>query len=389
MRITILGLFAGAVLAGSAFGQSMISAHSGVVQYLEGDATIGDKPVELKFGHYPDVKKNEVLSTQEGRAEVLLSPGSFLRLAENTQVKMISNDLTDTNFELIKGEILIETMDSTKDRASVAGNAITVVYKNTSTRLEKAGLYEFKAEPAQVRVFEGEAAVKAGDQTLELKHGKMASLESSLVAEKFDAKEGDELTRWSSRRSSYIATANVYSAKTAVNGSGSGFGSGYGYGYGSGYLGSGGWAWNPMFGMFTYLPYGGMAYSPFGYGYWSPYAFSQYYPSIGGYYYGGGYLPVTGRTGNFGNNSAFAGGRGLGSTGFATGAPPSSGNRRIIGGGGSTGFSGASVVSRSSSLGSVSSGRSGGFSAPSGGAASSGGGFSGASAGRASGGAHR
>ncbi len=33
---------------------------------------------------------------------------------------------------------------------------------------------------------------------------------------------------------------------------------------------SGGWLWNPYFGMFTYVPYRGVMYSPYGYAYWSP-----------------------------------------------------------------------------------------------------------------------
>ena len=41
-------------------------------------------------------------------------------------------------------------------------------------------------------------------------------------------------------------------------------------GFGYNPLFQGGWAFNPMFGMYTYMPYSGFGYSPFGYTYYSP-----------------------------------------------------------------------------------------------------------------------
>ncbi len=110
-----------------------------------------------------------------------------------------------------------------------------------------------------------------------------------LLAESFDRKDTDSLYSWSDRRAAYVAKANVVSASTVSNNgySGSGGYSGYwrlqrlrlrriwrlgglgyggfGYGYDPGFLG--GWMFNPMFGMYTYMPYSGFGYSPFGYTY--------------------------------------------------------------------------------------------------------------------------
>ncbi len=97
------------------------------------------------------------------------------------------------------------------------------------------------------------------------------------MAENFDKKAVDDLYLWSSQRSSYLAKANASSASTLRNSS-----SGGSYSP---------WQYNSMFGMFTYVPYGGMAYSPFGWGFYSPYSVfgSPYYSSYGygGYGYGG------------------------------------------------------------------------------------------------------
>ena len=41
-------------------------------------------------------------------AEILLTPGVFLRVAENSSIKMISSRLIDTRVDLLSGSILIE-----------------------------------------------------------------------------------------------------------------------------------------------------------------------------------------------------------------------------------------------------------------------------------------
>jgi hypothetical protein len=288
----------GVLVAGSACAQSVISTHSGVVQYLEGRAYLGDKPVEPKYGQFPDIKENQEFRTEDGRAEILLTPGVFLRLGENSAIRMLSTRLTDTRVEVLSGSAMLESNEIPKD------NAIELVFKNDSIRLQKQGLYRVDTEPARFQVFEGEAVVTDPSGQLTLKSGKQTNLAGVLMAENFDRKADDQdaLYRWSDRRASYVAQANVVSA-SAVGNSYSGSGSGYnGYGYngygfsGLGYGGFGynpaflgGWAFNPMFGMYTYLPYSGFSYSPFGYTYYSP-ATVAYAPSYGGsgYAYGGG-----------------------------------------------------------------------------------------------------
>ncbi|MDQ6706655.1 MAG: FecR domain-containing protein [Acidobacteriota bacterium] len=296
MRFNLASLFSVTFAAGSLFGQSVLSVNSGLVHYSEGKVYAADKLVEPKFGHFPELKNNDELRTEEGRAEVLLSPGSFLRVAENSSIRMISNRLTDTKIELLTGEALIETVDQTKDKAAamVKGNSITMLYKDASISLVKSGVYVFSADSGRVRVYEGEAVVTAGGSQLTLKKGKETLLGGVLMASKFDSKLGDELVRWSYRRAGYVAMANVSAAKSfRDNGYGSGGFSMLGGGFGSG------WAFNPYFGMYTFVPGYGFASSPFGYNYWSPYNVGQFYsyaPYYGGYYgggnggsYGGGY----------------------------------------------------------------------------------------------------
>ena len=365
MRFLVVGCSLGVLAAGSACAQAVISSHSGVVQYVEGRAFLGDKPVEPKFGQFPDIKENQEFRTEDGRAEILLTPGVFLRLGENSSIRMLSTRLTDTRVEVLSGSAIVESNEIPKD------NAIELVYKKDSIRLQKQGLYRLDTEPARFQVFEGEAIVTDPSGQLSLHGGKRTNLSGVLMAESFDRKpeNQDALYAWSDRRASYVAQANVASASAAGNNyGGSGYsgygGSGYGgygynpyglgfggYGYNPGFLG--GWAFNPMFGMYTYMPYSGFGYSPFGYTYFSP-TTVVYAPNYGGagYSYGAaGATKVAGLTGA----SRFAG--------IATHRGAASGmtaSARSSGGAGARSFGGGSFSGHAASIGGGGGGHSGG-----------------------------
>src|SRR5260370_14959408 len=77
-----------------------------------------------------------------------------------------------------------------------------------------------------------------------------------MKPEKFDKEQvQDDLYRWSSLRSSYLAEANVDRAKD--------------YQVGSWY--GAGWDWDPYYGAYTFIPGNGIFYSPFGWGFYSPF----------------------------------------------------------------------------------------------------------------------
>jgi len=265
--------------ASSAWAQQVISAHSGVIHFVEGQVTLEGQPVQPKFAEFPDVKNGQILATQDGRAEVLLNPGVILRVGENSSFKMLSNSRLDTRLEVLSGEVVVEVGEL------LSSNAITLVSGGVHMELVKKGLYRVDADdPGKFRVYEGEARVTGADQSLLARKGRQVVFGAVLDMNAFDVKEMDALMRWAARRSEYLAEANVSSARTAAS-------SGYLGGSGSGYgMGGGSWAYNPWFGMFTYMPNGNnMYYNAFGYPFYSPSTVA--------------FLPTTG----FGNSgSAFA-----------------------------------------------------------------------------------
>jgi len=274
-----------------ASAQTVISAKSGIIHYVEGRVFLNDQLIESKFGEFPDVKENQQVRTEQGRVEILLTPGVFLRLGENSAIRMITNRLIDTRVDFLSGEALVEADEILKD------NGITIVYKDYAVQLQKKGVYHFASEAPNLRVHEGDALVQLDGKMQEVKEGHALTMDGGLQLASFDKKKDvDDLYLWGARRSEYISMANVSAAKTVAD-SGS-------------YWGASSWYFNPFYNMYTFLPgfgYGlgsgmGGYYNPFGYTFWSPYnvyGFINTLPYYGGYY---PYGPVTGSTGGTGSH---------------------------------------------------------------------------------------
>jgi len=252
-----------------ASAQSVISAKSGLIHYVEGRVYLGDELVESTFGNFPDIKENGQVRTEDGRAEVLLTPGVFLRLGENSAIRMVTNRLIDTRLEFLSGSILVEADDLPKD------NGVTIVYKDYSIKLQQKGVYRFDSEPAVLRVYDGGVIADLNGKAQEIKQGRLLAMDGELKTSKFDKdKETDALYRWSRRRSEYLAMANVSAAKS-VRDSGT-------------YWQSSSWYFNPYFNMYSFVPGRGAYYNPFGFALSSPFTVYDYLYSPGYYYTGYG-----------------------------------------------------------------------------------------------------
>ena len=262
-RATSLG--GAAVLAGGiALAQSHqpASATPGTVNYTEGRVSIDGQAVTTRTQNASVVEPGEVLRTEQGKAEMLLTPGVFLRLADNTAVKMVSPSLTDTRVQLLQGEAMVEA-DQVLD-----GNHLVVNQNGVDSTILKNGLYRFSSNPAQVAVYDGKAQVFIDDRAVDVGKGKELNLAPGAATkpQSFDRKMGDPLYQWSSVRSQYVAEANQSSVQYIVDG-------GYPFGWGLG------WYWNPWFSSWAFVPGAGYWGSPFGWGFYSPTYWRAYAPT--------------------------------------------------------------------------------------------------------------
>lgn len=309
-------------------------ARPGSINYVEGQVSIAGQALDAKAIGSAELQPGQSLDTQIGKAEVLLTPGAFLRLGDNSSVTMISPSLTDTEVRLDKGRATVEVAELHPE------NNLTVVQHGDAEHILKTGLYDFDADHNLFRVYEGKAVVRHSDRDVQLKGGHQLALDDgSAKAEKFNKEQAqDDLYRWSSLRSSYTAEANVDRAQTYT------FGGWYGPG----------WDWDPYFSCYTFIPGDGIFYSPFGWGFYSPFFvgwapigyYGRYYHHFGPdwHRWGGGdhYIAHYDHgsyrgAGNYGHSGSYHGGYGSphGSTGHASGANYGGGG--FHGGGGFSG----------------------------------------------------
>jgi hypothetical protein len=248
-----LALFATGLMAGA---QAAV-ARPGTVNYAEGQVTLNGQSVQPKQLGSTEVNPGQVLQTQDGKAEMLLTPGVFFRLGANSAVRMVSPSLTDTRVELLRGRALLDVARLEKE------NHLAVLDNGVRTTIEKQGLYKFDASQPLVAVYDGKASVQLDDRSVEVKKGRELALmnadgsNSRLKPDKFNTKETDDLYAWSRLRSEYNARANMASAQMVVVDN-------PGWWYGTG------WYWNPWFSTWAFLPGSGFFYDPFGFGFYSP-----------------------------------------------------------------------------------------------------------------------
>jgi hypothetical protein len=283
MTIALLGV---AALCAPAFGADM--ARPGTVNYIEGAAYLNGTQLQNRNVGSTALDPGQVLTTGAGKAEVLLTPGIFLRVDSNSAVKMISPDLTQTQVEVDRGRAAVE-VDQIFPQ-----NEVQIMDGGVTTQLMKPGYYEFDGNTPEAMVFKGRAEVQVGDGKWETvkDHHELALVADGPGAKtaSFDSKPtNDGLYNWSSLRSQYLAEANNQIAGEYT--SAPGF--------------YPGWYWDPYMFDYTYLGWNPF-FSPFGWGF---YPWGGFHGGVGFYgrgYYGQGYYgghPVTA-----GGGRAFSGG---------------------------------------------------------------------------------
>ena len=196
------------VLALPADGQSVISTRSGVVHFFEGAVYLADEPLEPHLGKFPSMAKGAELRTAQGRAEVLLTPGVFLRLGEKSAIRMVANDLSDTRVEMLAGSTIVESAEPSP------GTSVTLLYKNWKVRCLQQGVYRIDSEPPRLWVPQGKAEVSAGanGEPISVEQSMYVPFAAVLVPEKSFDQPRDALSEWAEGREQSISADNTIAA---------------------------------------------------------------------------------------------------------------------------------------------------------------------------------
>jgi FecR protein len=315
-----------------------ISAKAGGVNAVSGQVMVkrsGQAPQLLTS--QDDLASGDVVNTGSGsQAEILLNPGTYLRLSEETEFELVDNSLDSLLVKLNKGSAIIE--------ATGPGDIelrIPIITQQQKMTIVRAGIYRINVRPGATELFvwKGRMALSGGRDNI-IKSGKKITFSSAGQSiAKLEKTEKDQFDDWSKFRGETLARANVKLSTRALNG----------------YLASyaladarfgrfGFWTWSPYSSCYTFLPFYGGWGSPYGrnYGLYAPWGYG--YP--GGYHYPGAnqrtYNPTT-----VTNNSNSGGSSNSSSSGGPTWSTPGGTINSLPGSGGSSGGSSVSApVSR-------------------------------------------
>ena len=140
-------------VAGALYGQQIISARPGLLNHTENHPLLNGYQIMVRPGEIPQMKEGDALRTGKGYQEVLLGPGVFLRLGENSAFRLVSAQLTDTRVDFEQGSAVIECASLPK----YAHLAFTL--KKATVSILKDGVYRLEGDPVRLKVDAGEARV--------------------------------------------------------------------------------------------------------------------------------------------------------------------------------------------------------------------------------------
>ncbi|HLJ50435.1 MAG TPA: hypothetical protein VKU01_30695 [Bryobacteraceae bacterium] len=171
-----------------------------MINYFEGSVAVDGQPLEQKFGRFPELKSGSELRTDQGRAEILLTPGVFLRVDQNSSIRMVSNRLADARVEFIGGSAALEAANA---------SPLTLVYRDYQVQFPKAGHFRINSAPAELRVEDGEAVVSLHSKSVTVAANQLLPFDQTMAARSIDKDVNDALDRWSQNRSASIASDNA------------------------------------------------------------------------------------------------------------------------------------------------------------------------------------
>lgn len=284
-------------------GVYVISAKPGGVNYTEGQVSVVRK--DGKSGTLikdDQLEAGDRVSTgADSRAEILLNPGSYVRLGSGSTFEFVTTSLEDLKLKLSKGSAVVEVLASDEFD-------IDVSLPNSTVSLTRSGVFRIDVlsdGSGRVSVWKGKMFIKGDD---EVKSGRAVTIDgSSMTVAKFDRDNGDELDIWSKLRAKEIAAVNAKLQRGAMRDS---LLSSYRNGRWNAFNSFGVWVFDPFRRMWSFLPFGYGWGSPYGY----DYSFNMWYCNMPWYVYNN---PTGGTGGGAGGNG---GGSGGGNGGGATDA---------------------------------------------------------------------
>ena len=196
--------------ASTAAAQYALSALAGYIHHTEGEVWLGDRAIAPKPQDFEHVLEGRRLRTGRGKAEILLVPGSFVRVGEGSEIEMISSGLTSATVRLVSGSLTVD-LQTLFEKDSIA-----ILVNDQAVRFHKTGLYRIDAATGAapvLRVIDGRARVEG----IEVKGGQALAF-GSAAPQKRSGGAPDALDEWNSERHEKLAVLAEKTQKERLDG---------------------------------------------------------------------------------------------------------------------------------------------------------------------------
>ena len=267
----------------------VISAKAGGINAVTGQASMHGKG-ETDWQQLmitDDLQAGDRVQTaSDGRVEILLNPGSYLRVGGNSEVELSNNSLSNLEFRVLRGTAVVEASGVEETQM-----LINISTPHARLAIDRQGLYRLNVVPDDATVLivrkgrvilDSHTKVKGGNKVV---FSATAVSVAKLTDEEKKAEKELAIEQWSQHRAETLAKANqrinnrmLTSAFSAANSDFFWFG---------GFRRSGLWFYNSRAGCYTFLPYGYYsASSPYGISYTTTVYGGSTGTGFGGYHTG-------------------------------------------------------------------------------------------------------
>ena len=270
--ITTLGLAAALALPavslaqGTAAADAKFVAGPGTVNYLQGQVAVNGTTVTANQAGQVRAQVGQLISTGNGKAEIGIAEGVFVRLGPNSVLRMVAEDPANAEVALERGKADVQVLEQLHRTGEIVIDA-----KGEGLQLLKPGVYAVDANLGTAKVFDGEADLLPADNNKKdtlVKSGHEVALNAfGTKPHEFDrASAEDDLYRWGMNQGGALAErGGGYEGYTPRVGF-AGYGDSYAYGDGfyPGYYGGFYPGFYAPFGFYGGFGYGGFGYRGFG-----------------------------------------------------------------------------------------------------------------------------
>lgn len=264
----------------------VISAKAGGVNAVTGQATVHGKGETewQQLSVTDDLNAGDRVRTAvDGRVEILLNPGSYLRVGGNSELELSNNSLENLELSLIRGTAIVEATGADGLQLNININT-----PHAKLAIVRHGLYRLNVVPGDAtELIVRKGSVILNDSHTKVKGGNKVIFSATAVSvaklTKEEKKRSEGVDTWSKDRGEALAKANSRINGRMINSAFSAYNRGY-FGFRN-YHGVGLWFYNDLAGCYTFLP--------FFYGFGSPYggSYSQAVYFSGGRAWTGSQVP--------------------------------------------------------------------------------------------------